>query len=122
MFQTQAEARLTSASILRRDGDPVSASDIYYGAIWDSLRALMEELGLQLGASKGEDGQHAITMEFGAAELRDTSDERQAGESLDAVRAQRNANHYRVASPRVGVLPKIAGVVVKAARSRIGSD
>ena len=121
-FQDQAEARLQSAGILRQANDVISASDIYCAAIWDALRALMEESGLQLGTAKGEEGQHAITMEFGAAQLRNSSEEREAGSALDAIRSQRNANHYRVASPRLGALPRFAGIVVRAARSRIGSE
>ncbi|MEX1163738.1 MAG: hypothetical protein WEB03_09165 [Nitriliruptor sp.] len=80
----------------------------------------MEELGLQLAGKKGEDGQHVAVMQFGEAELRDSPEELEAGKALDAIRVQRNANHYRMASPRLGVVPRIAGIVVRAARSRIG--
>lgn len=118
----QAEGRLEAGRILRKAKQDLTAHDAFYSAIWDALRAVMEELGLQLAGKKGEDGQHVAVMQFGEAELRDSPDELDAGKSLDAIRVQRNANHYRRASARLGAVPKIAGIVVGAARARIGDS
>jgi hypothetical protein len=121
-FIAQSERHLAAARLLRREDFALDAHAAFYAAIWDALRALLEEYGLQLGNAKGEDGQHQLTMKFGKAELRDSSEERAAGDTLEPIRQQRNQNQYRLASPRLGMLPKIAGTVVNAARSRIGDS
>lgn len=121
-FVAQAERHLQAAALLRRESFDLDAHEAFYAAIWDALRALLEEYGLQLGATKGEDGQHQLTMQFGRAEMRDSTEEIEAGNALESIRQQRNQNHYRVASPRLGPLPRIAGIVVRGARRRVGAE
>ena len=119
-FVAQAEQHLKAGQLLRREEFILDAHEAFYAAIWDALRALLEDYGLQLGTAKGEDGQHQLTMKFGKAEMRDSAEELEAGNALEPIRQQRNQNHYRVASPRLGMLPRFAGIVVSGARKRIG--
>lgn len=58
----QAEGRLEAARILRKAEQNLTAHDAFYSAIWDALRAVMEDLGLQLAGKKGEDGQHVAVV------------------------------------------------------------
>lgn len=80
---------------------------------------MLAEFGLSVDKASGEDGKHALTMQFGAAELRDSAEELDAGVQLEAIRQQRNQNHYRQASSRLGLVPKVAHAVVSAAKRRV---
>lgn len=118
----QAEEYLESANADRDAERNLAAIDGYYQAIWDSLRAMLADLGLSIVKAHGESGKHAATMQFGEAELRDTGEEMEAGAQLEPIRQQRNQNHYRHASRRLGLIPKIARVVVEAAQRRVQAD
>lgn len=118
----QAEEYLESAHADRDADRNLAAIDGYYQAIWDSLRAMLADLGLSIARGRGEDGKHVATMQFGEAELRDTKEEMEAGVQLEPIRQQRNQNHYRHASRRLGLIPKVAQRVVDAARRRVPND
>lgn len=114
-----AEEHLESGRDSRRSERNAAARSAFYEAIWYALMALLAGFGLELRA-KGEEGQHAVLMAFGEAELRETPEEREAGGSLDAIRAQRNQQMYRVpGTTALGSLPKVAIDVVGAVDRRL---
>lgn len=115
-----ANEHLRSARSARRDGLFNAARSAYYEAIWYALQALLAWFALRLEA-RNEEGQHAVLMRFGRAELRDTIEETQAAGMIDAYRAERNQQMYRhPTNTGLGDLPRHAGTVVDAVARRLG--
>lgn len=99
-----------------------AARSAYYESIWYALQAMLASFGLRLEA-RNEEGQHAVLMRFGRAELRDNADEVEAAAMLDGYRSERNQQMYRHPTDTgLGRLPKHAGVVVDAVARRLGDE
>ena len=115
-----AREHLDSARAARSAQRFNAARSAYYESIWYALQAMLASFGLRLEA-RNEEGQHAVLMRFGRAELRDNADEVDAAAMLDGYRNERNQQMYRHPTDTgLGMLPKHADVVVSAVSSRLG--